>query len=200
MTRTGTCAGRSPRRSASCRRQHGMILRFVLLKKFGSDPIMVDAVVSSIPGAEEPVLTEVLRSRERRRWRRRRPSRRSRPQSRGAETFPRFRGCSRSSPTRSNPPRFGWRCCRASTRFFPRPGATPVAAAAPQGRVALAGLSTPGAGEAFTPGRPVTLTAEPVELARLGSGAEPLAAVAKSVVNKLDWPNRPVPDRRRARR
>jgi mono/diheme cytochrome c family protein len=59
--------------------------------------------------------------------------------------------------------------------------------------VALSGLSTPGAGEAFTPGRPVTLTAEPVELARLGTGSEPLAALAKSVVNKLDWPNRPVP-------
>ena len=74
------------------------------------------------------------------------------------------------------------------------------AAGAPAGRggraagsVALAGLSTPGSGESFTPGRPVTVPSEPVELARLGSGSEPLAVVAKSVVNKLDWPNRPVP-------
>jgi mono/diheme cytochrome c family protein len=61
------------------------------------------------------------------------------------------------------------------------------------GRVGLAGLSTPGAGEAFTAGRPVTLTAEPVGLVRLGAGPEPLATVAKTVVNKLDWPNRPAP-------
>jgi mono/diheme cytochrome c family protein len=74
------------------------------------------------------------------------------------------------------------------------------AAGAPAGRggraagsVALAGLSTPGAGESFTPGRPVSVPAEPLELARLATGADPLATAAKSVVNKLDWPNRPAP-------
>jgi mono/diheme cytochrome c family protein len=39
----------------------------------------------------------------------------------------------------------------------------------------------------------VTLPAEPVELARVGAGSDQLATLAKSVVNKLDWPNRPVP-------
>ena len=78
-------------------------------------------------------------------------------------------------------------------KVLPAAGAATGRGGRAAGSVALSGLSTPGAGEAFTPGRPVTVTAEPVELARLGTGSEPLAALAKSVVNKLDWPNRPVP-------
>jgi mono/diheme cytochrome c family protein len=78
-------------------------------------------------------------------------------------------------------------------KVLPAAGALAGRGGRAAGSVALAGLSTPGAGEAFTAGRPVTLSAEPVELVRLGGGAEPLASVAKSVVNKLDWPNRPVP-------
>ena len=162
-----------------------------LLKKFGSDPIMVDAVVSSIPGAEEQVLGDVLA----RGW----PTecdgggRRARGRSHAERRRCRHSEIVRAGHRRrASRRRFGWRCCRASTRFFPRPERRPVAAAGRQDSRS-AGLSTPGAGEAFTPGRPVTLTAEPVELARLGSGPEPLATVAKSVVNKLDWPNRPAP-------
>ena len=77
-------------------------------------------------------------------------------------------------------------------KVLPASGAAGGRGGRPAG--SLAGLSTPGAGEAFTPGRPVTLTAEPTELVRLGSGSEPLATVAKTVANKLDWPNRPAPD------
>ena len=90
-------------------------------------------------------------------------------------------------------PRFDWPLLQGVDKVLPAAGAPAGRGGRAAGSVALAGLSTPGAGEAFTAGRPVTLTAEPIELVRLGAGADPLASLAKSVVNKLDWPNRPVP-------
>jgi mono/diheme cytochrome c family protein len=164
-----------------------------LLKKFGSDPIMVDAVVSSISGAEEPVLMAILQP------------------DNGEKTPVEAVTALAAAVTRSGDvPSIQRLFALVADEKQPAPvrlamlqGVDKVlpAGGAPVGRgggraagsVALAGLSTPGAGEAFTPGRPVSLPAEPVELARLGSGPEPLATVAKSVVNKLDWPNRPVP-------
>jgi len=164
----------------------------VLLKKFGSDPIMVDAVVSSIPGAEEPVLAEVLRSES--------------GQPASTETLTALA----AAVTRSGdvpaiqrvlalvsddkqPVATRLALLQGVDKVLPAAGAAPGRGGRAAGTVALAGLSTPGTGEAFTPGRPVTLPAEPVELARLASGAEPLATVAKSVTNKFDWPNRPAP-------
>jgi len=164
-----------------------------LLKTFGSDPIMVDAVVSSISGAEEPVLMAILQP------------------DNGEKTPVEAVTALAAAVTRSGDvPSIQRLFALVADEKQPAPirlamlqGVDKVlpAGGAPVGRgggraagsVALAGLSTPGAGEAFTPGRPVSLPAEPVELARLGSGPEPLATVAKSVVNKLDWPNRPVP-------
>lgn len=153
---------------------------------------MVDAVVSSISGAEEPVLMAVLHP--------------DTGETASAEAVTALA----AAVTRSGDvPAIQRLLALVANDKQPAPVRLSVlqgvdkvlpAAGAPAGRggraagsVALAGLSTPGAGEAFTPGRPVSLPAEPVELARLATGAEPLAAVAKSVVNKLDWPNRPVP-------
>jgi mono/diheme cytochrome c family protein len=164
-----------------------------LLKKFGNDPIMVDAVVSSISGAEEPVLMAVLH-----------------PDAGGDATQTEAVTALAAAITRSGdvptiqklfalaaddkqPASVRVALLQGVDKVLPAAGTPAGRGGRGAGSVALAGLSTPGAGEAFTPGRPVTLTAEPVELARLGSGPEPLAALAKSVVNKLDWPNRPVP-------
>ena len=122
--------------------------------------------------------------------------RRRRRRTRGGSHAKRGRGshsegCSRSLPTEDDPSR------AIGGTAGDRQGSTAAGAAGGRGgrpAGSLAGLSTPGAGEAFTPGQPVTLAAEPTELVRLGSGSEPLATVAKAVANKLDWPNRPVPD------
>ncbi len=164
----------------------------VLLKRHGSDPVIVDAVISSIAGAEEQVLADVL-------------------QPDGAPGPTEAITALAAAVTRSgNVPAIQKLFGLVSNESHPMPvrlallqgvdKVLPAAGAAPTGRggraagsVALAGLSTPGAGESFTLGRAVTLPSEPVELARLGSGSDALAATAKSVVNKLDWPNRPVP-------
>lgn len=164
-----------------------------LLRKYGSDALIVDAVVSSIPGAEEEVLTGILQT----------DSASGRIEAITALAA----AVTRSGNVPAIQKLFAF-VTNESQQVVPRLAVLqgvdkvlPAAGAAPAGRggraaagsVALAGLSTPGAGESFTPGRSIALPAEPVELARLSARADPLAAVAKSVVNKLDWPNRPVP-------
>ena len=164
----------------------------LLLKKFGSDPVMVDAVISSVPGAEEAALAAVLQANS------------SPPVANDAVT------ALAAAITRSGdvsaiqrvlalvtddkqPAPIRLALLQGVDKVLPAAGAPAGRGGRAAGTVNLAGLSTPGAGESFTPGRPVSLPAEPVELARLGNGAEPLATAAKSVVNKLDWPNRPAP-------
>ena len=57
----------------------------------------------------------------------------------------------------------------------------------------LPGLSAPGGRVAVTPGRGVSLPAEPAGLTSLAAGSSPLSVLAKSVSAKLDWPGRPAP-------
>jgi mono/diheme cytochrome c family protein len=57
----------------------------------------------------------------------------------------------------------------------------------------LPGLSAPGGRVVVTPGRGVTLGAEPTALSAVAAGSGSLAALAKSVTAKLDWPGRPTP-------
>jgi mono/diheme cytochrome c family protein len=163
-----------------------------LLKKYGSDPVIVDAVISSIPGAEEQVLTEVLRSG---------PAESGPVEAVMALAAAITRSGDAAAIQRlfalvtdeTRPAAIRLALLQGVDKVLPAAGAPAGRGGRAAGTVALAGLSTPGAGEAFTAGRPVTLTAEPIDLVRLGGGAEPLASIAKSVVNKLDWPNRPVP-------
>lgn len=163
-----------------------------LMKKFGSDPIMVDAVISSIHGAEEPVLVELLRA----------DSGQAAPTEAAialaaaitrSGDVPAIQRLLALVSDEKQPAPIRLALLQGVDKVLPAAGAPTGRGGRAAGSVALAGLSTPGAGETFTPGRAVTLPAEPVELARLGSGAEPLASVAKSVVNKFDWPNRPTP-------
>jgi mono/diheme cytochrome c family protein len=57
----------------------------------------------------------------------------------------------------------------------------------------LPGLSAPGGRVAVTAGRGVSLPGEPVGLTSLAAGSGAIALVAKSVSAKLDWPGRPAP-------
>ncbi len=163
-----------------------------LLKKFGSDPVMVDAVISSVPGAEEAVLSGLLQADG------------AQPVAADAVTALAAaitRGGDVAAIQRvfalvaddKQPAAIRLALLQGVDKVLPTAGAPAGRGGRAAGAVALAGLSTPGAGESFTPGRPISLPGEPVELARLASGTEPLAPVAKSVVNKLDWPNRPAP-------
>jgi mono/diheme cytochrome c family protein len=164
-----------------------------MLKRFGGDPMIVDAVISSIPGAEEAVLAEVLRA-----------------QSAQAPAPDAIVALAAAITRSGDAPAIQRLFAMVTDESRPMPvrvallqgvdNVLPAAGAGggrggrgTAGGVRLAGLSTPGAGESFTTGRPVSLPAEPADLARLRSGAQPLARLATSVVNKLDWPNRPAP-------
>ena len=61
------------------------------------------------------------------------------------------------------------------------------------GGVGLPGISTPGARATVTPGRGVTLPAEPLSLTTLASGTDEVAALARSVAARLDWAGKPPP-------
>ena len=162
-----------------------------LLKKYGSDPLIVDAVISSIPVQRDRSSTRFCLGRG---------------EAGPAEAVMALAAAiTRSGDVAAiqklvalvtddaRPAAVRLAALQGIDKVLPAAGAPAGRGGRAAGSVALAGLSTPGAGEAFTAGRPVTLTAEPIELVRLGAGADPLASLAKSVVNKLDWPNRPVP-------
>jgi putative membrane-bound dehydrogenase-like protein len=162
-----------------------------MLREFGTDPLIVDAIVSGIPGAEEQVLADLLGA--------------SGPSNAAEATMALAAAITRSGDVAAiqrlldtvaddkRPAAVRLAVLQGIDHVLPAAGGAGGRGGRAAGSVRLAGLSTPGAGEAFTPGRPVTLAAEPVALVRVGSGPEPLAALAKAVVNKLDWPNRPAP-------
>src|SRR5262249_34668067 len=155
--------------------------------------IMVDAVISSTAGVEEAVLTEVLNVESGEPAQQETLTALAAAITRSGDV-PAIQRLFALVTDEKQPAPVRLALLQGVDKVLPAAGpAPPGRGGRAAGTVALAGLSTPGAGEAFTPGRPVTLTAEPVELARLGAGSEPLATVAKSVVNKLDWPNRPTP-------
>jgi mono/diheme cytochrome c family protein len=54
----------------------------------------------------------------------------------------------------------------------------------------LPGLSAPGGRVVLTPGRGVTLPAEPQNLVQIGEGPGEIAALSRRVAGKLDWPGK----------
>ncbi len=163
----------------------------MLLKKYGGDPLIVDAVISGIAGAEEAVLADVLQT-ENGAGPAEAITALAASVTRGG-SVPAVQKLFALVTNESQPVQVRLAVLQGIDKVLPAAGAPTGRGGRAAGTVALAGLSTPGAGESFTPGRPVTLPAEPVELARVAGGPEPLATVAKSVVNKLDWPDRPAP-------
>ena len=141
-----------------------------MLRKHGGDPIVVDAVVSSISGAEEQVLTDMLVADAGRA-----------PASEAVVAL--AAAITRSGDVQAiqrllalvtdnaRPAPVRLALLRGVDEVLPAGGATGGRGGRAAGSVRLAGLSTPGSGEAFTQGRPVTLPAEPVALIGLGSGA-----------------------------
>ena len=176
-TRAGPSVGSWQRRWASFRRRSGPGRLRTLLARYGDDPVTVDAVVSGLHGLEETVLDGLL--------------------ARGA------------TPDRSD-----------AVAMLAGAVARSGAAAAVQAlldraadtdrpgwqRVALlrgvdlglgGGPEGPGRRRGGGPGR-LALPREPRSLTRLAAGSDELAAVARGVVARLDWPGRTAPARRAA--
>ena len=77
---------------------------------------------------------------------------------------------------------------------LPAPGAgTGAGRGGRAGGGGLPGLAAPGGRITISAGRGVTLSREPAALITIAGGSDPLATVAKTVINKLSWTGKPAP-------
>jgi mono/diheme cytochrome c family protein/glucose/arabinose dehydrogenase len=168
-----------------------------ILTREGADPIITDAVVSGLKDLEGDVLNRVLQAR---------PAQASGAPARAASARPTeavsilvaavsksgdVAGVQKAIDLASNAATPSW---ERTALLQGLDMAMPAVAARGAGRgVNLAGLSAPGGRVVVTPGRGITLPAEPAALMKLASGTGDLATLALMVSNKLDWPGRPAP-------
>jgi mono/diheme cytochrome c family protein len=167
-----------------------------LLTREGTDPIMVDAAVSSLNGVEADVLAKVM-------------------QAKTAVTAPNEAvsmlagAVAKSGDVAAvqhvidvvvDASRPDWE--RTALLKGLDAGLPPRGAPGRGGRGGrggggggggLPGLSAPGGRVVVTPGRGVSLPSEPAQLSALAGGNNALAVLARSVEAKLDWPGRPAP-------
>jgi mono/diheme cytochrome c family protein len=169
-----------------------------LLLRDGSEPILVDTVLSSLKGVETEVLAKVLQGK-------------SAPQATPpAEAVTMLSAVvaksgdaaavQRALDVAADAAHPIWQrkaILEGLDAGLPAPGARAAGAGRGGGRGGggggLAGLSTPGARATVTPGRGVTLANEPASLTKLASGTDALAPLAKNVSAKLDWTGKPAP-------
>jgi mono/diheme cytochrome c family protein len=168
-----------------------------ILTREGADPIITDAVVSSLKDLESDVLSRVLQARA--------PQAGGAP-ARSAAAQPTeavsmlvaavskrgdVAGVQKAIDIATNDATPLW---QRAALLQGLDMAMPAVAARGGGRgVNLAGLSAPGGRVVVTPGRGITLPGEPAALMKLASGTGDLATLALMVSNKLDWPGRPAP-------
>jgi mono/diheme cytochrome c family protein/HEAT repeat protein len=162
-----------------------------ILTKYGSDPIVVDAAISSLKGLEGEVLGRVLQAK-------------SAAAAAPAEAVSMLAAAVSKSGDAAGVQRLIDRATDASQPAWQRtallrgldaalPGAGGGRGRGGGGGGGLAGLSAPGGRIVVTPGRGISLPAEPAALSRLAAGSGEMAYLAKSVSDKLDWPGRPAP-------
>jgi mono/diheme cytochrome c family protein/glucose/arabinose dehydrogenase len=164
-----------------------------ILTREGADPIITDAVVSSLKDLESDVLSRVLQARAPQAGGA--PAKAAQPTeavsmlvaavSKGGDVA----GVQKAIDLASNDATPLW---QRTALLQGLDMAMPAVAARGRG-VNLAGLSAPGGRVVVSPGRGITLPAEPAALMKLASGTGDLATLALMVANKLDWPGRPAP-------
>lgn len=168
-----------------------------VLTRDGADPIIVDAAVSSLSGVEADVLTKVMQAKA------------AGPAAKPAtpdEAFSMLAGAVAKSGDVAavqrvidvvvDASRPEWQraaLLRGLDSGLPARGATGRGGRGGGGGGGLPGLSAPGGRVVVTPGRGVSLPAEPAALSALAAGNGALAALARNVSAKLDWPGRPAP-------
>jgi aldose 1-epimerase len=161
-----------------------------ILIRDGADAIVVDAAVSSLKGIEADVLAKVIQST---------PAAAS-----PGEAVSMLAGAVAKSGDAAAVGRVIDVAADASRPQWTRAallrgldaGLPARGAATGRGRAAsggLPGLSVPGGRIQVTPGRGVSLSAEPAALSALAQKGGLLATLAKTVSAKLDWPGRPAP-------
>jgi mono/diheme cytochrome c family protein/glucose/arabinose dehydrogenase len=157
-----------------------------ILTRYGSDPIMVDVTITSLNGIEADVLTKVMQG------------------APASGTPAEAVSMLAAALTRSGDVAAVQRLLDAATEAS-RPewqraallrgldAALPARAGGGRGGRGLPGLSAPGGRIVVTPGRTISLPAEPTALSKLAAVSGTLGELAGSVSAKLDWPGRPAP-------
>jgi len=169
-----------------------------VLTRDGADPIIVDAAVSSLNGVEAEVLAKVMQTKTA-----------AAPAGAPSDAVSMLAGAVAKSGDAAAVQRVIDVVVDASRPEWERiallrgldAGLPPLGAAGRGGRGGrgggagggLPGLSAPGGRVVVTPGRGVSLPAEPTALSALATSDGSLASLAKSVTAKLDWPGRPAP-------
>jgi mono/diheme cytochrome c family protein/HEAT repeat protein len=166
-----------------------------ILTRDGADPIIVDAAVSSLSGVEADVLAKVMQLKT---------AGTSAPPH---EAVSMLAGAVAKSGDVAAVERVIDVAVDASRPEWERTAllqgldaGLPVRGAGGRGRGrgfggggGLPGLSAPGGRVVVTPGRGVSLPSEPTALSALAAGNGAIAALARNVSAKLDWPGRPAP-------
>ncbi len=154
-----------------------------MLVRNGTDPIVVDAMVSGLRDLEGEVLDRVLASSGR-------PTEAMAMLTAAVAKSGSAEGVERVLTIVSDASQPAW---RRMALLQGLDAALPGGGRGGRGGGGLPGLSTPGGRIVVTPGRGVSLPAEPRALTRLAAGSSDLARLAKRVADKLDWPGRPTP-------
>ncbi len=159
----------------------------------GADPIIVDAAISSVKGSEAELLTRVMQAKT------------AAGAAPGEAVAMLAAAVAKSgdvaavqraidvSADASQPEWQRMALLRGLDAGLPARGAVAGRGGRGGGGGGLPGLSAPGGRVAVTPGRGVSLPAEPAALTTLAAGTTAMAFLAKSVSAKLDWPGRPAP-------
>ena len=163
-----------------------------MLTRDGADPIIVDAVVSSVKGSEADVLTRIIQTKA----------------AAGAAPIEAVAmlaaavaksgdvaAVQRAVDVIADASQPEWKrkaLLQGLDAGLPARGAA-TGRGGRRGGGGLPGLSVPGGRVAVTPGRGVLLPGEPAGLTALAAGDNAIALLAKNVSAKLDWPGRPAP-------
>jgi glucose/arabinose dehydrogenase/mono/diheme cytochrome c family protein len=163
-----------------------------LLTRDGADPIIVDAAVSSLKGSEPEVLTRVMQSTSAAA-----PTEAVAMLAAAVAKSGDVAAVQRTIDVIADASRPEWQRTALlrglDAGLPPRGGGGGRGGRGGGGGGGLPGLSPPGGRVAVTPGRGVSLPAEPAALTALSAGNDAVALLAKSVSAKLDWPGRPAP-------
>jgi mono/diheme cytochrome c family protein/glucose/arabinose dehydrogenase len=165
-----------------------------VLTRYGTDPIMVDAMVSSLNGVEGEVLGRVMQAKTAASAA---PTEAVAMLAAALAKSGDVAAVQRAIDVVADASQPAWQrtaLLQGLDAGLPAPGSGGGGRGGRGGgRGGLPGLSSPGGRVAVTPGRGVSLPAEPAGLTKLASGTDAIALLAKNVSAKLDWPGRPAP-------
>jgi mono/diheme cytochrome c family protein len=149
-----------------------------MLTRYGADPITVDVTISGMRGAEAEILRRLLQG----------------PATASTDPLSMVAGAIARS---GNVAAVQEMLARATDSATAEPARLALLqgldAGLPAGGGGRGGRGGGGGRGAAAPAKPVVLPAEPAALVKLAAAGNDTGALAKRIVAKLDWPNKPAP-------